>query len=458
MSVCPNPKIGMRSCMMKRTLFLLLTCGIVSNAYATDLYTVYLQALKCDPVLAQAEATRNSVQEGVPQSRAALLPTLSSSANVTDLRNSEQNGSNNGNALSSSGISGNQHSYTLSLSQSLFNFQNWMLLRAAKNTAKQADATYNAALQDLIIRVNTAYFNVLQAQDNLRFIKANKNAVGDQLKQIKERYQVGMATMTDVYQAQANYDSLDAQEIAAQNTVKNNFEALRQITGQSYQQLDPLRAGFALIRPQPDNSEQWIRAGENNNWTLLAARYAEQAAKENIRVNYAGHFPTLDATGQYQNGNGPAVGVNTNSNAWASSVGLEVKLPLYQGGLVMSKTRQAQDDYLAASDKMIAAHRLVVFQAQQAFNNVMAGISKVKADRIAITSAQSALDSIQAGYQAGTKTILDVLTAQQNLYQAESNLSTDQNTYILSTLALKQAAGSLNASDVLAVNRWLVHG
>lgn len=431
---------------------------MVSNAHATDLFTVYQQALKCDPVLAKAEATRNADQEGVPQSRAALLPTLSSLANVTDLRNSEQNGGNNGNGLRGGSLGGNQHSYTLALSQSLFNFQNWMSLRAAKNTAKQADATYNAALQDLIIRVTTAYFNVLGAQDNLRFIKANKNAVGDQLKQIKERYQVGMATMTDVYQAQANYDTLNAQEIAAQNNVMNNFEALRQITGQRYQQLDPLRAGFDLVSPQPANSQQWIRAGENNNWTLLASRFAEQAAKETIRVNYAGHFPTLDATGRYQNGNGPAVGVNTNSNAWATSVGLEVKLPLYQGGLVMSKTRQAQDRYLAASDDMIAAHRLVVFQAQQAFNNVMAGISKVKADRIAITSNQSALDSIQAGYQAGTKTILDVLTAQQNLYQAESTLSTDQNTYILSTLTLKQAAGSLNANDLLAVNRWLEHG
>lgn len=444
--------------MMKKTVFLLLACGIVSNAYATDLFTVYQQALRCDPVLAQAEATRNSVQEGVPQSRAALLPTLSSSAKATDFRNSEQESSSDANGLELSTIHGNQHFFALSLSQPLFNFQNWMLLRAAKNTAKQADATYNAALQDLIVRVTTAYFNVLGAQDKLRFIKANKEAIGDQLKQIKERYQVGMATMTDVYQAQANYDSLNAQEIAAQNTVMNNFEALRQITGQSYQQLDPLRERFALIRPQPENSQQWIHAGEKNNWTLLAARFGEQAARENIRVNYAGHFPTLNATGQYRNGNGPAVGLSTKSNAWVSDVGVEVDLPLYQGGLVMSKTRQAQDDYLAACDRMIAAHRLVVFQTQQAFNNVMAGISTVNADRIAITSAKSALDSIRAGYHAGTKTILDVLTAQQNLYQAETALSADQYAYILNTLALKQAAGSLNAGDVLAINRWLEHG
>jgi len=443
--------------MMKRVLLVLLACGLVPSAHATNLYTVYQQALRCDPVLAQAEANRNAIEEGVPQSRAGLLPTLSSSASASDNRFSGQSNQELG-SPGSGGNSLNLHSYTLSLSQPLFNFQNWMLLRAAKDSAKQADATYNAALQDLIIRVTTAYFNVLGAEDSLRFIKANKKAVGDQLKQIRERYQVGMATMTDVYQAQANFDALNAQEIAAQNTVMNNFEAIRQITGQSYQELDPLKGHFSLVTPQPKNAKQWIQAGEHNNWTLLASRYAQQAAKETIRVNYAGHFPTVDATGQYQNGNGPAVGVNTNNNAWASSVGVEVKLPLYQGGLVMSKTRQAQDQYLAASDQMIAAHRLVVFQTQQAFNNVMAGISKVNADRIAITSAQSALDSIQAGYQAGTKTILDVLTAQQNLYQAESNLSTDQNTYILSTLTLKQAAGSLNASDVLSVNRWLEHG
>jgi outer membrane protein len=440
--------------MKKQCFLILMGLSIFSSAQAVDLFTVYRQALESDPVLQQADANRKANKEAVPQSVAGLLPALSSSANTTDTRISQQGGSFSSNGFSAAG---NQHSYELSLQQPLFNFQSWMQLRAANNSSKQADATYNAALQDLIIRVSTAYFTVLEAQDNLRFISAQKKAVGDQLKQIKDRYEVGMATMTDVYQAQANYDSLNAQEISAQNNIMNSFESLRQITGRTYNQLDLLQDKLPLANPHPENAALWIHAGEHNNWTLIASHYAEQAAKENIRVNYAGHFPTVNAVGQYQNGNGPALGMSTPSNAWSSNVGLQLNVPLFQGGAVVSKTRQAQDQYLSASDQMEITHRQVILQAQEAYNNVMAGISKVEADRIAVTSAKSALESTDAGYKAGTKTILDVLTAQQNLFQSQATLSSDQYSYILSTLALKQAAGSLNAGDVIAINRLLKH-
>lgn len=429
---------------------------LFSSVQAEDLWTVYQQALSSDPVLQQADAIHKANKEALPQSAATLLPSLSGTADTQSFHYSQPQILSTGRGVSQNNSTANAHGYALTLTQPLFNFQNWMQVRAASAVSKQADASYNAALQDLIIRTATAYFNVLQAQDSLKYILAQKKAVGDQLQQIRARYQVGMATMTDVYQAQANYDSLTAQTINAQNTVANNFEALRQITNRTYSSLSTLRDPLPLITPKPNTPFDWVQSAEQHNWTLLSDHFAALSAKENIRVNYAGHFPSINAVGFYQNGNNSELGYGaTNQNQWKSSVGLQVSVPLFQGGAVVSKTRQAQDQYLAANDQMETTHRKVVLLAEQSFNNVVSDISKIEADRAAVTSAQSALDSTTAGYKAGTKTLLDVLTSQQNLYQSKAQLSSDQYAYLINTLTLKQAAGSLNAQDLLAINRWL---
>jgi outer membrane protein len=430
---------------------------LFSSVYADDLWTVYQQAVVNDPTLMQADALRKANREALPQSASALLPSLNGAADTQSIHFSQPQTLNSGNGFVLQSAALNAHGYSLTLTQPLFNFQNWMQVRAASATSKQADATYNAALQDLIVRTATAYFNVLQAQDTLAYTNAQKKAVDDQLKQIHARYQVGMATMTDVYQAQANLDSLVAQSIAAQNNVANSFEGLKQITNRNYFSLDNLREPFPLISPQPDSAQTWIKSGECHNWSLLADHYASLSAKENIRVNYAGHFPTLNAVGTYQRGNNNELGFGPTGAQWKSTAGLQMSVPIFQGGLVVSKTRQAQDQYLAAADQMETTHRKVILQAQESFNNVISGISKIKADRATVISAQSALDSTNAGYKAGTKTILDVLSSVQNLYQAKASLSADQYNYLISTLTLKQAAGSLNAQDVLAINRWLNH-
>jgi len=442
-----------------KKLMLIFMLGVSLPAFAaTDLLTVYQQALQQDPTLQKADAERNANKENVPQSVAGLLPTLAGQAGTTNIRTSSAAPTIASAFVPTSNY--NQNSYTLTLTQPLFNFQNWMQLRASKASAKQSDASYNAALQDLIIRTSSAYFNALKAQDNLHYIQAQKKSVGNQLKQIRERFRVGMATMTDVYQAQANFDSLKAQEIAAQDQIMNSFEALRQITGVDYSALAPLKEGLPLVHPVPDNAGIWVKTAEKNNWDLLAARFAEQSAKENIRVNYAGHFPTLNAVGQYQNGNPNAMGFSSpdGGRQWSRSAGLQLSVPIFSGGAVLSKTRQAQDLYIAASDDMEIAHRQTIFNTQQAFNNVTAGISKISADRLTVTSAKSALESIQAGYRVGTKTLLDVLQGEQVLYQAQATLSADQYDYVLNTFALKQAAGSLSAMDVINVNdHWLSH-
>ncbi len=461
---------------MKKYL-LIISCssllGLFSGiAESADLLNVFNQAVVSDPEFQAAYATKMANEEGVAISRSALLTQISGSGyaqtnhvNITTTNNSLglSQGTPVGNPIFNGfGIAGNStyntHGYTLNAAQPIFNFADWMLLRQAQATAAEANYTYGAELQALIIRVATAYFNVLLAQDTLTATVAQKQANLESLQQIKAKFEVGLETMTDVDQAQASYDNLVAQEISANNNVTNAMQALKQITDQTYAQLAPLKNNMPLINPNPIDLSDWITVAEQNNLTLLASRYSVQAQHEFVRANFANNFPSLDAVGSY----GHNVFPNSITNAFPGretenlgTLGVQLTVPIISGGLTVAQTEQAEDNYVAASDQMEETHRLVVFNANQAYNNVMANISKIKADRLAIISNNSALNSINAGFQAGTKTLLDVLTAQQNLYQAETTHYQDQYNYILSTLELKQAAGSLTPKDLIEINGWL---
>ena len=236
------------------------------------------------------------------------------------------------------------------------------------------------------------------------------------------------------------------------------MEALRQITNQTYAELAPLKDNMPLINPDPINLDAWVKASEQKNLTLLAARFAVQAQHELVRANFANNFPTVDAVSSYQH----LVEPNSITNSIPgrqtfneSTLGVQVTVPIISGGLTVAQTTQAEDNYVFTSDQMEETHRQVVFNTNQSYNNVMANISKIKADRLSIISNISALNEIQAGFQAGTKTLLDVLTAQQNVFQAETTHYQDQYNYIISTLTLKQAAGSLNPADLQEINSWL---
>ncbi len=443
------------------TLLAIATCfGMTSNARAADLLTVYQQAVQNDPTFQGALDTRNATAEGVPISRASLLPTLGATAQS----NFTQTNSPSANSPFNNVAAFNSHDYALSLSQPIFNLADWMALRSASATAKQADATYAAALQTLIINVSTAYFNVLQAQDTLTYTEAQKEALANQLKQIRARFDVGLATMTDVYQVQASYDAIVAAEITAKNAIINNEEALTAMTNNTYSHLATLRKSFPLVTPAPSNTNQWIQAADAHNWTVRAARYAMLASHETLRQNFSNNLPTVSATGSYQDGNnlgggGSSSGSNASStdSAWSTTVGVQVSFPIFSGGLTLAQTRQAEDNYAGANASLVLAQRTVDLQTEQSFNNVVAYASKVAADRVAITSAESALDATNEGFKVGTKTILDVLTAEQNLYSAQTTYAADEYTYILSTLQLKQAAGTLSVEDVQAINAWLEH-
>lgn len=446
---------------MRKIFFSVLLALIVSivagPSFATDLMDVYDKALTSDPVFQEAWSTRLSDQEALPQSIAGLLPNLSASGSsagnyINIYRAPAIEGAPIGSKNPQIFIS-RFHSdiYSLNLSQTLINFSSWMRVRAASAKSKGADATYAAATQDLMIRVAKAYFNVLLAEDQLIYTQAQKLATKRQLDQTKQRFDVGLDAITSVYNAQASYDSVVADEITAENTLANNREELRKLTGVYYPTVEGLKIELPLITPKPLDPNQWVETAERENLTLLAACYAAQEARETVKVFFGGHLPVLSANGTAALNHGQSFGqLDTKSAA----IGLQLNVPLYQGGFVSSQVRQAKDDYATATAKMEDTHRQVIVTTRQKFSDTLAGIAKLKADRHAILSAQSSLDSTEESVKVGTRTIVDVLLAQKDLYNTKQNYARDEYEYLLNTLLLKQAAGTLNVADLMCINAW----
>lgn len=423
-----------------------------TSTFAADLIDIYKAALISDPTYQAAVSTRLSQREAIPQSVAALLPNISAQANVS---NNYQNITQPPAPGQPNGISNLQsQGYNISIRQPLININAWLGVKQANNTGKQADLTLAAAAQDLIFRVATAYFNVLSAQDTLRLTQAEKAADSKQLNQAQKRVQIGLDALTSVYEAKAAYDKSVATEISAENILRNNQEALRQLTGQIYSSIKAFSKNIPLQNPQPDNIERWINAAMQNNLKLMAARYGVEVSREKIKMQASGHLPSLSLIGNYGK-TATFNNVPSSLNKNGGTVGLELDVPLFAGGAVSSKTRQAQYDFQTASANLDNTYRLLIINTRQKYNDVLADISKIKAEQQAIKSAQLSLDSTEESYKAGTRTVVDVLIAQQNLYDAKRTTASDQYNYLLDTLLLKQAAGSLKPADLVQINQWL---
>jgi outer membrane protein len=432
-------------------ILVLAAVFVTTGAYAAaDLVDVYQKALENDPTFQSAGAQRLSQRQAIGQARAPLLPNINAEGNAALTRQENRAGDLRPTGTTNFG----DEMYTVTISQALFRFSDWMRYSQAKAVGSQADANYEAAKQDLIIRVALAYFNVLEAGDILRFTSAEKRANKRQLDQAKERHSVGLDAITSVYDAQAAYDAVAAREITADNDLTNAREALRAITGTYYKKLSRLIDRLPLIPPQPAKVEIWTNRANHFNATLAAAHFAAKAAKENMRAAFAGHFPDVDVVGTYERQNRGDAGLG-GIDQRAGSLGLDISLPLYQGGLIFSQTKQARFDYLAAMSDMEGAYRAAMDDTRQSYNNIISGISTIKADRQTIISSQKSLESTEAALNVGTRTIVDLLDAQQSLYDAQRQLASDQYAYINNILALKQAAGTLNENDVVQVNRWL---
>lgn len=431
---------------------LLFICVPAPGRAADNLLDIYQLAEQNDPQFKAAEATHMAALEAKPQSRALLLPDLSFSARAA--REREDIKSSSSAIFSTETLYSTTKAYSLSLTQPLFNTEYFNQLRQADAVIGQADAELAVAQQDLIIRVAQRYFDVLAAVDNLEFARAEKNAVERQLEQTKQRFDVGLIAITDVHEAQAAYDLAVAQEIEAENQLSSSEEALRELTGQQPEALANLTEKMRLIPPDPTNIDTWTDTALDQNFALIAAEFAVKAARAEVKLQRSGHFPTLDITANhgFTDISGGSFGARETED---DTIGLQLNVPLYSGGIVNSRVREAAQQLEQAKANLEQQHRSTFRQARDAYLSTTAAINRVKAFQQAVISAQSALDATEAGLEVGTRTTVDVLDARQELFRARQNHAGSRYDYILNTLRLKQAAGVLNSVDLEQINDWL---
>lgn len=423
---------------------------------APDLLTIYRQAVYSDPIFKQAYNQYMSTSEAVPQAMAALLPNIAGTGYYNRINSDTTNSAS---PLFGGSETYNQWNYTLTLNQPIFNIAAWITEKQATITRRQALATYNAAAQDLILRTAAAYFDVLKAEDNLTFSKSKKRANGRQLDQAQQRFKVGLDAITSVYEAQAAFDASTAEVISAQNNVTNQYEELRNLTNRTYRAISPLnRDQVPLVQPKPTNIDSWVSTALNQNYQLIAARFANDAARANIKVKNAGHLPVLSFSGTYAETNSNGDLAPFASDSTNASMGVNLSFPIFQGGLVESQTRQAVYDFQNIRQVYEQTYRATIVNTRISYNTIIDGISKIKADRQAVKSAQNSAESTEAQFKVGTRTMVDVVTAQQQLFQAQTTLANDQYNFIINLLQLKRLAGTLSADDLIKINHWLEGG
>lgn len=443
---------------MNKTLLALLLAAAfpaLADPSVQDLLGIYRQAQTSDPAWASAQSANVAAQEKLVQGKALTLPTVTLGANAshsqTDIR---YNGSN---SIFRSG--GNEqfesYSYSVNLSHPLYRKQNTLQYEESKTQVAQADEQLNSAHQDLMMRVAQAYFDVLMAQDNIDLIQAQKAAISRQLEQAKANFEVGSATITDVHEAQARFDLTVAQEIAAVNALEAKKRTIQSLTGQLPQRLASAKSGLQAALPEPQEMEKWVEVAEQHNLALKIQQQSLQLADQEVARTQAGHLPTLDIVGSYSDSyaNG---GVNGFGNDLKNAtVGLQLEVPLYQGGAITSKAREAVANRQKAQDDVENARRQADLQTRQAWLAVSSAVAQVKAYEQALVSSQSQLDSTNLGYEVGVRTSVDVLNAQQQLYSAKRDLLQARYSWLLSVLQLKAAAGVLNEDDLAATNSQL---
>jgi outer membrane protein len=440
---------------MRRTLLAIaLAAALPLGAQAEDLLQVYRDARGYD---AQYGAARYAVEAGrekLPQGKALLLPTLNLSANATDTKTDFESDDPSLNPSFNRDV--RAYGGTLNFSQPIYRKQNFIQYDQAGYQVKQAEAAFSQASQDLIVRVAQAYFDVLAAQDTLELVGAQKAAISEQLAQAKRNFEVGTATITDTHEAQARYDLSVAQEILAQNDLDVKKRTLQQITGKEYGALRPLRHDVKLTMPAPNNMQAWVEMAEKQSYTVLVQDAITEIARLEADRNQAGHYPTLDlvASYGYLNQSGTLV-TPIGSNVTNGQVGVQLGLPLYQGGAISSRAREAAFNYDKAKQDLANARRSAVLSAQQAFLASVNGVAQVRALEQALVSSQSALESNKLGYEVGVRINIDVLNAQQQLFQTRRDLAVARYTLITSRLKLRAAAGNLTEDDLQRVNAVL---
>ena len=451
---------------MLRKLSLALAVSCASNGMAwaaeaplstkTDLVSVYQEAVDNNADIAAARADYDARKEVVPQARAGLLPNLSAGA---DLNNTRTQFDQPSMTATRSGTV-----YQATLAQPIFRADRWFQLQAAEAVNEQAALQLSATEQNLILKSAESYFTVLRAQDTLASTKAEEAAFKRQLDQSNERFDVGLSDKTDVLQSQASYDTARANRILAQRLVDDAFEALITLTNRQYNSIQGIVHTLPVLAPTPNDAKAWVDTAAKQNLNLLASNYAVSAAEETLKQRKAGHAPTLDAVAQYKKGDNDALGFTNpspipgqryGSDVEQRSVGLQLSIPLYSGGLTSSQVRESYSRLSQSEQQREALRRQVVENTRNLHRAVNTDVEQVQARRQSIISNQSAVEATEIGYQVGTRNIVDVLDAQRQLYTSVRNYNNTRYDYILDNLRLKQAAGTLNPGDLQALSRYL---
>ncbi|MEY3337828.1 MAG: hypothetical protein RL245_820 [Pseudomonadota bacterium] len=460
--------------MMSRLLVLALGMLVAAHsASAEDLKGVYERALANDPQIREADALRRAARESRPQAWAAILPQLSGSASKTksDTTSTGQFPQEQRlpdgqtvvlNFLSASVAEPETDRWSLDLRQSLISWDNWVAIKRASRQVAQAEADFQAAEQQLILRVSEAYFNVLAAQDAVEAQSSAFDAISRQLEQAEKRFEVGLIAITDVQEAKAARDSAAAAVIAAKRQLASAEELLREITAEKYTVLSKPGDAMPLKSPDPADEAQWVERSMEQNLALISSRLAADIARDNVRAAFGGHLPELDLVASkskvetssainFVSGN---VGTRL-SDTEDESYTLQVTMPLFSGGAAQSRVRQSEFQWRAARERLTRVSRQTERQARDAYLGVISEISRVNALRQALESSQTALKATEAGYEVGTRTAVDVLEGRRSLAVAQTNYSRSRYDYILNVMRLRLASGTLDRATLEEVNGWL---
>lgn len=427
----------------------LVTLLFSQASSAENLAEIYQLAIDNDPQIKGAESQLDAAQAGLSQSRANFLPSLNLTAS-----NSETTRDTQRSDYSTTGKSDFTNTqYSLNLNLPLFRYGNYASNDQASAQLQMGEAQFQAAQQALMVRVAQSYFSALAAQDNLEFAKAETKAISRQLTQTKQRFKVGQIAITGVHEAQARFDLSTAQQIAAENSLATAKEALHEIINRYPGALNRLKTDTPLLSPEPNDIEAWSKTASEQNLAIIVANKAVEAAYAGVKQARAGHLPNIDlfASHKYSDSDAPSFGQESTD----STVGIQLSMNLFQGGAISAAGRVAKARHRAASYDLEQQKRATARVTRSAYLGVMANISRVKALKQAVLSTQSAFDAVEAGYKAGSRTTVDVLNAQRELFRAKRDYAQARYDYILNTLQLKQAAGTLQNSDIEQVNNWL---
>jgi outer membrane protein len=449
---------------MQRLLFALVTTLTlaVPTAFAANLAEVYDAAVVNDPLIGAAQQDYAARKELVPQTRAGLLPSINvigqesrnriefPGAHITD---TNPGSPTFGQTFNVSGQNYDIHSWQAQLVQPILDLQAYFAYRSAQARSKSAGFDYTAAQQELIFRVVQAYLNVLRSQDLVDSTRAEEAAVKRQQEQVQQRFDVGLVAITDVLDATAAYDNSVVQRIVAEGAQGIFFETLFTLTGNSYDEVDRIAPNLPIVNPEPIDESTWVQTGLANNPTVLSFRQQKLAAERDVRVQQAGHLPTVDALASYNryDTNSP---LQTFGKSDTTTYALQLQLPIYQGGYTSSKVREARYRLVQTEDLLRNQEWTVSRDIRNLLRDVTIDVQRVEARLKAIKSSESALEATQTGYEVGTRNIVDVLQAQQRLYLSQFELADSRYQYMIDLMQLKQTAGVIVTDDLLDLNSF----